>query len=371
MRGWLGAICWLVGAGAALADDALSVRGYAYRHEVDPSGPVSIHVFQVARSHPELRLTTTLGTNGQFGVATVARQVRGLPNALGRPLAAVNGDFFDTSEEYGGAPRDVQIFRGELVRSPAGHSCFWFDSAGSPQVTNVNSQCHILWPDGLATPFDLNVARPAEGCALYTTALGATTRTVGGTELILEGLPNEVWLPLRAGVRLKARVRAVRAEGNSPIAPGTMVLSLGPKLAARQKAPSAGATLEIIPDTLPSLAGVETALGGGPTLVRNGKAASFSGIHVRTPRSALGWNHDYFFLVEVDGRQRTSVGFSFPDFANYLVKLGCEAALNLDGGGSSTMWVEGTVVNSPSEGRERASANSIVVVQTAVAAAAK
>jgi exopolysaccharide biosynthesis protein len=46
-----------------------------------------------------------------------------------------------------------------------------------------------------------------------------------------------------------------------------------------------------------------------------------------------------------------------------MVKLGCENAINLDGGGSATLWVSGNVMNSPSEGQERPGANALVVLQ--------
>ena len=68
------------------------------------------------------------------------------------------------------------------------------------------------------------------------------------------------------------------------------------------------------------------------------------------------------FLVQVDGRQSDlSVGMTFPELADYLVKLGCQNAVNLDGGGSATLWALGQVVNSPSEGQQRPGANSLVV----------
>ena len=54
---------------------------------------------------------------------------------------------------------------------------------------------------------------------------------------------------------------------------------------------------------------------------------------------------------------------TFPELADYMAKLGCDEALNLDGGGSATFWLYGQVVNSPSEGHERETANGLVVVR--------
>ena len=51
------------------------------------------------------------------------------------------------------------------------------------------------------------------------------------------------------------------------------------------------------------------------------------------------------------------------ELSAYLVKLGCEEALNLDGGGSSSLWFEGAVRNNPCDGYERTIANSLVVVR--------
>jgi exopolysaccharide biosynthesis protein len=51
------------------------------------------------------------------------------------------------------------------------------------------------------------------------------------------------------------------------------------------------------------------------------------------------------------------------ELANYFVKLNCAHAINLDGGGSCTTWIAGNIVNSPSQGRERPSANALVLVR--------
>jgi exopolysaccharide biosynthesis protein len=88
----------------------------------------------------------------------------------------------------------------------------------------------------------------------------------------------------------------------------------------------------------------------------------------RHPRTALGWNDRYFYLVTVDGRQpRRSVGMTLEELARYLVSLGCREAMNLDGGGSTMMWVGDGVVNSPSDGEERAVANALILLRKAPA----
>jgi len=102
--------------------------------------------------------------------------------------------------------------------------------------------------------------------------------------------------------------------------------------------------------------------------VRGGKAREpreFNGFQVRHPRSAMGWNSKFYYFVQADGRQaRYSMGMTLLELADYFVKLNCEQAINLDGGGSCTTWVAGKIVNSPSQrGEERPSANALVVVR--------
>ena len=143
-----------------------------------------------------------------------------------------------------------------------------------------------------------------------------------------------------------------------------MVLSINPQMTGRLPAVKAGDTITISTTTLPDLKGCKTALSGGPALVRGGKAMQWQTTQFRQPRTAIGWNSNFFYIVEVDGRQRgLSVGMTFPELADYMVKLGCDEALNLDGGGSATFWLYGQVVSSPSEGHERTTANSLVVVR--------
>jgi exopolysaccharide biosynthesis protein len=85
----------------------------------------------------------------------------------------------------------------------------------------------------------------------------------------------------------------------------------------------------------------------------------------RNPRTAIGWNDREFFMVVVDGRKADlSVGMTFPELAALMVRLGCKEAMNLDGGGSTTMWLNGKVINHPSEkGVLRHVANTLVLVQ--------
>ena len=339
-------------------------RTFSYTNDVRPDGPWSIHVFRFDRGDSSFSLDTTLGGGEILGRAAIADQVKMLRPDTGRPVAAVNGDFWYTQQEYQGDPMGLQIRSGELISGPAGRLCFWMDSAGKPQSTNVQQMFKATWPGDASFEFGLNELRKENQVVLYTQRVGPTTQTRDGVELILERNGTNDWRPLAAGRNLSTRVREVRRAGNSPTSAETLVLSFSPGAAARMPKTEAGAEIQLSTATSPSLAGAPMGIGASPTLVRHGKAMTWSGSQPRHPRTALGWNDRSFFLVEVDGRQRNfSIGMTFPEIADYMLKLGCTHAINLDGGASATMWVMGTVVNRPSAGFDRLAANALVVLQ--------
>jgi hypothetical protein len=213
----------------------------------------------------------------------------------------------------------------------------------------------------------LNEERSPFEAVLYTPRFGTSTRTSGGRELVLEQAgPQSPWLPLRAGQTYLARVRAVRSSGNTKLTDEIAILSLGSALVSRVPVLAPDTILKLSLSTIPALNGVQTAIGGGPQLLRQGEIEPVDDhkSHSRHPRTAIGWNSKNLFLVVVDGRQRgLSVGMTLPEVAAYLVRLGCNEGINLDGGGSAEMWVGGQIVSSPCYGYERSTANSLVLVQ--------
>lgn len=78
-------------------------------------------------------------------------------------------------------------------------------------------------------------------------------------------------------------------------------------------------------------------------------------LQTRVPRTAVGVKEDgSLVFVVVDGRQKDlSDGLTLNELGQELLKLGVKDAVNLDGGASSEMIIDGKIVNSPSAGRER------------------
>jgi hypothetical protein len=337
------------------------------------AAPWSIHVVRLARN-PRRYSPQTLHAGGlAIGLSTLSQQIAQWPESNGVVVAAVNGDFYQRDKTYAGDPRGLQICRSEIISAPAGSAAFWVDALGEPHLGKVSPAFLVTWPDGSTTPFGLNQERSNGAAVLYSSAIGGSTHTTGGAELVLERAGTGRWLPLRVGQTYTARIAQVRASGNTDLGPDILVLSLGPALQSKLQGLAPGAQLRLDTHTTPPLRGITAAISGGPVLIENSKkipvrtgeseSYEFSSMLERHPRSAIGWNQTHFLLVEVDGRQENlSVGMTLPELSDWMLKLGCENALNLDGGGSATVWYVGQVRNSPCDGRERPVANSLAFV---------
>lgn len=97
--------------------------------------------------------------------------------------------------------------------------------------------------------------------------------------------------------------------------------------------------------------GIIHSLSFGPVLVEDGKAVKIDTRVAMTenPRTAIGMIEPlHYLLIVVDGRSKLSEGMRLDTLAKIFVRLGAESAYNLDGGGSSTLWYNGKIINQPS-----------------------
>jgi exopolysaccharide biosynthesis protein len=94
----------------------------------------------------------------------------------------------------------------------------------------------------------------------------------------------------------------------------------------------------------------------------NQKIAAFN----KDPRTAIGvTGDDKLILIVADGRTNESAGLSFRELGYLFEEFGAKTAINLDGGGSTALWIKDRIVNVPIEekipGKERAVANHLCV----------
>lgn len=111
--------------------------------------------------------------------------------------------------------------------------------------------------------------------------------------------------------------------------------------------------------------GVQNLFAFGPALIKNGKLSVSQNEEVgramaNNPRTAIGIIDDlhYIFVVS-DGRTSESSGLSLYELALVMQEYGCKTAYNLDGGGSSTMYFNGEIINNPTTNGNRISERSV------------
>ncbi len=324
---------------------------------------------------PQMMLTTALGGNQGFDRQPLSRIATFVQQRKGYVTAAINGDYFAmTLSPYSGDPLGLHIQDGELVSLPwVNRSALVGLKDGQVLIARFQFEAFVRFPDGNLVKLDgLNQQPPKEGLCLFTPAFGAKTRTPEGTVEVIASAD----LPLRPNNPLTLTVQQVTETGDASIpADGVVLVGMGQSAELlRQRQP--GETLQVVITLTPLDAvfdpqQIQWAISGGPRLLRGGQVSiewqqegmSLSFVQTKHPRTAVGLKEDALFWVVVDGRQPGyAEGMSLEELAELLRNMGCKEALNLDGGGSSTLFVRGQVLNRPSDGRERPIANALMLL---------
>ncbi len=111
---------------------------------------------------------------------------------------------------------------------------------------------------------------------------------------------------------------------------------------------------KLVLKTDPEWRSVNHIISGGPYLVKDGEIyidtseQKLSSIGGRNPRTAIGYTKEnHLIMLTADGREGASIGLTLSELAHLMKEFGCINAMNLDGGGSTVMYVDGSVVNKP------------------------
>lgn len=284
---------------------------------------------------------------------------------------AVNGDFFSRTT---GQPAGGMSIEGDPIRTPPDARYHFFaDWAGYVGVRKIAmpSKLYATYPNGQKPIYvhSINTARAAQRAVLYSRKWGYSTETTTtGFELVMR-ITNH---PLKMDKTMNVTITGGATRTNTPIPADGLVLSgSGGHATAlatlwndvRTGKVPAAATLML--DSVPNL---RTYVGGTPALLQGGRQAftndGSSFMTARDPKTMVGRrsNGDAILAV-VDGRQPSwSVGVSMTEAMQFMRSLGATDALNLDGGGSSEFVKYGSVMNKPSDGRERPIAAALTIV---------
>jgi exopolysaccharide biosynthesis protein len=284
-------------------------------------------------------------------------------------VAAVNGDFFDIGETN--APKGPAIADGKRLKAslPNRRNVFAVSMKGVARLDRISLQGRIRTPDDALVLDGLNQsALEVGGIVAFTRVWGAATRkrVICGTSREATCSENTTEVVVRDNVVTKVR----QEPGYGAIRKGTIIL-VGREAGADElrKKLQPGEKVKMRSKLSSQLGGpLKFAIGGNPILLRDGVVRQVGlGDPALAPRTAAGASRGgrRLYLVTVDGRSAKSVGLRIKELAEMMRKLGAEDALNLDGGGSSTLVAREpgekhvTVQNVPSDGSQRLVATGI------------
>jgi hypothetical protein len=369
-RAVIGALAALLLATPAAGQPKLLMPGVTYDKQVQFTfhGPSVIHVLTMPRPGGQWALKPVLSNDAILGLERVSA-IQQRVSAIAT-VAGVNGDRFVSN----GRPSGILMRDGQLQHGPGdSRSSIGVDSGGNLRVERVRLLPTWQGRGQRQNLSAVNNSPSSSGMSLYTPMWGpATPAAPGALEVVLRPFPATF-----PNTEVAGPVTEVRSGGAAPIPPdGAVLVARGTTATNRlQNEAPVGATVRVRLVLQPDWAGVVDAVGGGPALVRDGKAVFNAGeafvpsqLALPEPRTAVGQLADgRIVLVVVDGRRRGySSGMTNFELALALVRLGAVTGAALDGGGSSTMAFDGQLLNRPSGTGERPVSEALLMVYSGV-----
>ncbi len=343
-----------------------------------PGMPLKVSVTEMDLTNPWVMMETCLGADKSVGTETPVNMVTRCTRQGHEVVGAINGDFFMTSPTNEvGLPLSGQVRNGELVLSSHNRACLVLDDNNRPYIDRLTFVGAVNCGE---TSFSLNLVNrmryayddiAANQSILFTRSYGPVTydgATSGKMVLLRPAGEAFVW---KANGRERCVVEdIIDAQGATAIPDGKAILWLKGTYARYADAIAVGDEMDIsFSLTLNHETGdvnISQLIGGSNHIImQDGQFKE--DWDERHPRTAIGINADStrLYFVVVDGRHITSTGVTLKEMAGIFEALGAVHAVNLDGGGSSCMVVNGEVLNHPSDGPVRAVGNGCLFVSTA------
>lgn len=336
-----------------------------HKSDAEATGPWKINLLRVDPGKIDIRIVHAL--DEAIGLETTSSMAARLG-----AIAAVNGGYFRTTGTYRGDSTGVFRADGRLISEPMdGRAAFGLIKRADETrliFGHLNFQGAIKVNGRSLGVSGINRPRSADELIIYTPEFHRTTLTApDGVEII---------------VRRGRVAQLFDGQGSSVVpADGYVISASGAQRAWALKNLRIGSRVQLSAALVP--AETEQAgqweqacciVGAGPQLIKGGRvdisaAAEKIGekfVTDRHPRTAIAkLKTGKLLFITVDGRQPgVSAGMSLVELANLLLEFGADSAINLDGGGSTTMVVDGKLVNKPSDQTgERAVSDAILIMQ--------
>ena len=335
-------------------------------HEIDdPDKPLRIIALEINISRPNLSIGSAVA-NDELGSSfeTTQSMSRRYDSDDKEAIGAINGDYFGISD-----PSNPYSFLSNLmikddeyvIGKSYSRSQFGFKTNGMPFADMVSFEGNAYLPGDEIVELDgVNRDRGGDQAIVFNRYIGEHTRTnEHGVELLLAPVDEPV-----IGEPMEFEVIEIESGVGSMEIPdyGYYVLSAhGSKRDIVQDHAEEGDIISLELGTDVSRDDISHLMGGGPRLITDGEFPSqwdglenFQTQHNmnRHPRTAVGMSKDSsrIYLMVVEGRQDASRGATMEETAHYIHGLGAWNAVNLDGGGSSTIIIQDSLANRPNGG---------------------
>ena len=349
--------------------------GCHYAWYSNASLPMQVYVTTMDLSNPYIHLENVTAHDLMSGNEKTSSMSKRTSHEGHEAVCAVNGDFYDVSN---GLPLSPTVINGEFTHTPFIYRngfAYTLDKKGS--IFNPIYSGEVLTMDESLsyTINNINLARQTNDICLYNNFFGTTTQTSGdGTECLIRSL--EDWV---VNDTMLCVVESCDISSNRTIPDGKQVLSgSGEGATFLSSHCNVGDTIKIVQSFPKTKKKITQFMGGACQILSDGvNVAEESGtaefvwseyLWGRNPRTAIGFNGDstIAYFVVVDGRQPSiSIGMGMDEMADFMKAIGAKNAVNLDGGGSSTMVVRHSFKNSVSDGWERSVSNAVMCVSSA------
>jgi len=352
---------------------APGIQYYQFRNEDDP---MNFNVLRAKWRESFILPRTMVGDGHVLGLEPVSEQAREVSNKSKYAVAAVNGDFY-LGPPWDGVPLGVLIVDREIISAPttgkaSSRATFFIDGRGHPDIDTLVLVGDLRDAAGRSLKIHgVNRPRGSGEITLYTPAMGDKAPTSGGTEALINqisgGLDNNGVWRCYPGQLYKAKVARIRTgEGAMTIPKNGAVFSATGGAGSTMARWKIGSKIKFHFDFTGGAKVIKSAVSGWPLIVDNHHNARRHISEPRHPRTAIGFNDQEIIVATIDGRRAGwSRGMTLYELGELMQSAGCKKALNLDGGGSTTMWVRGKIRNKPSDNKERSVANGFVFFSTA------
>lgn len=289
-----------------------------------------------------------------------------------RVIGGVNGDFFDMTLVKG-LPYSTSIIDKEIKSAVQSCSVLTVYDDGSCAIDKLNMTGNVVLKDNSSYAITaVNKLRWNNQIVVYTPSYGTSTKnTYKGVDLIVRG----VEMPIQGNKQYTGTIDQIIPDAGDTVIPADAIVISGHGAAATFLSSAVvGDTVSFNVDF--DKPNIKYAVSGSPRLIENGQISPDittrpDGIQ-RHPRTVIGTKGDKLYMVAIDGRRPgVSDGMTLMEAAQFLLGQGIENAMNFDGGGSTTMVArtQGTVlphlINVPSDGKERAIGNTLLLVSEA------